>query len=315
MSASHQTVEREGKTLDILTDDESGARLMVARQGAEPVSLARRTPDGAWLGFLNRDAELGAAPDGGWSNHATVMGYYIHRIKGERTFYRGHEIRGGTHSFLRHKTFGPPAVRIDEDGASLSYEMTPGGYLPEEYPYRVRMRLTYLLAPDGALRVHFAFASQEPEISTHVGFGLHPGFAVDSLATCQVLLPAGRYRRLLAPGNFLSGEVQVIDHASGPMPFAKENLQDSYLLDLADVPERVFTVVDTDGGRRVEVDCQEAPYLTLWSSGPRFVCVEPCWGLPDRAEQTPFELKPGIQEIAPGGTLEREFSIRAELLA
>ena len=31
------------------------------------------------------------------------MGYYLHRIKNERTFYRGQEIRGGTHSFLRGK--------------------------------------------------------------------------------------------------------------------------------------------------------------------------------------------------------------------
>ncbi len=39
--------------------------------------------------------------------------------------------------------------------------------------------------------------------------------------------------------------------------------------------------------------------------------MEPCWGLPDAASQTRFEQKEGIQEIAPGGTLEREFTIRA----
>ena len=46
-----------------------------------------------------------ARPAKGWANHATVMGYFLHRIKDERTLYRGQEIRGGTHSFLRGKVW------------------------------------------------------------------------------------------------------------------------------------------------------------------------------------------------------------------
>ena len=73
----------------------------------------------------------------------------------------------------------------------------------------------------------------------------------------------------------------------------------------------VFVIADVFGGRRTEVDCAQAPYVTIWSDGHDFICVEPCWGLPDAHEQVPFEQKAGIQEIAPGGTLEREFVIRA----
>ena len=45
MSTVHTVEELAGKTVDVLTDDASGTRLMVARLGAEPVSLARRNAD------------------------------------------------------------------------------------------------------------------------------------------------------------------------------------------------------------------------------------------------------------------------------
>ena len=86
---------------------------------------------------------------------------------------------------------------------------------------------------------------------------------------------------------------------------------DSYLLEPLDTAGRVFSVDDPAGGRRVEIDAAQAPYVTVWSDGHDFVCVEPCWGLPDAHEQVPFEQKAGIQEIAPGGTLEDGCVIRA----
>ncbi len=103
-----------------------------------------------------------------------------------------------------------------------------------------------------------------------------------------------------------------IDHPGGPMPFDKAELPGSFLLELADVPDATFVVEDPAGGRRTELDYHEAPYVTLWSDGRDFVCVEPCWGLPDHEEQRPFEIKEGMQEIQAGGTLARSFSIRPQ---
>ena len=313
MSSRYEVSERDGKTVDVLTDDTSGTRLVVARLGAEPISLARRGADGPWTGFLWRDDDFSKNPDG-WSNHATVMGYYLHRILNGRTTYRGHEVVGGTHSFLRHKTFPEPEVDIADGRAALTYTMLPSGYEPQEYPFRVSLALTYALEADGALRVRFRFESQEPDLTTHVSFGLHPGFAVGSMVEAQVLLPPGIYRRHLAPGDYLSGETVTIDHPGGPMPFDKAQLPGSFLVEPVDVQEKVFTLVDPVGGRRVAVNCTQAPYLTLWSDGHPYICVEPCWGLPDAHEQVPFEDKAGIQTIEPGGVLEREFAIRATLM-
>jgi len=48
--------------------------------------------------------------------------------------------------------------------------------------------------------------------------------------------------------------------------------------------------------------------------GDDFVCVEPCWGLPDSNPPVAFEDKIGIQVIAPGETFRRGFTIEPEFL-
>ena len=314
MSGSYEFEEKDGLRIDTLINQEAGLRIQVNRQGAELVSLARLGAGGRWTGFLYRDGDT-SIPTEGWKNHATVMGYFVHRLKDEHSLYRGQPIRGGTHSFLRHKHFAPPSV--DAAGGSLTYSIGPGEIEPEEYPLKLQLHLTYslaVIADQPRLLVTFEFENLEPELSAHVSFGLHPGFALGSLAEARVILPKGTYIRHLAPGNFLSGETVRIDHPGGPMPFSKADLPGSFILGLAEVPEPIFTVEDPVGHRQTTLDYCEAPYLTLWSDGHPFICVEPCWGLPDHHEQRPFEEKEGIQEIAPGKVLTRTFSIAPEIV-
>ena len=301
----HEQIVRDEKVFDVLTSEKAGLRLMLSRLGAEPVSLARRDAAGEWRGFLYRDGDLSPAAHG-WNNHATVMGYYVHRLKSERTTYRGREMRGGTHSFLRHKTFDEPDMSVHDGEGSLTYRIAPEDIEPHEYPFRTALAIRYSIQKS-TLRVTFECENQELELSTHVSFGLHPGFAVESLEACEVILPPGVYVRHLAPGNFLSGETERIEHAGGPMPFDKTELPGSFLLELAGVPDREFIV--RDATRETRLDFSEAPFVTLWSDGGNFVCVEPCWGLPDHHQQRPFEEKLGIIEIPPRGILERSFTI------
>ncbi|MDP9292664.1 MAG: hypothetical protein M3O82_09920 [Verrucomicrobiota bacterium] len=309
MAIKHETTEQHGHIVDRLTDPETGIRIAVARAGAELVSLARRQLD-HWTGFLYRDDDL-STPASGWKNHSTVMGYYTHRIKNERSLYRGHEIRGSTHSFLRLKTFAAPTFSADRN--SLTYHLAPESIEPHEYPLRVAFALEYALRED-TLRVTFRFHNEEPGLVAHVSFGLHPGFAATSLDSFEVLMPPGRYIQHFAPGNFLSGETAEIDFEGGPMPFRKDELLKSFLLEMKDVPVPIFVLSDRESRRTVDLNFTGAPFVTLWSDGHPFVCVEPCWGLPDHHEQRPFEKKAGIEEIAPGATLERSITMAPRLL-
>jgi galactose mutarotase-like enzyme len=145
MKFSRREEERDGRQLDVLTNEELGLRIIVSRLGAELVSLARRNEAGEWIGFLHRDNDL-AKPASGWGNHATVMGYFLHRLKNERSLYRGREIRGGTHSFLRHKLFTDVTANLGtNNGASITYRISPNEIALTEYPLKVSLALTYTL--------------------------------------------------------------------------------------------------------------------------------------------------------------------------
>jgi galactose mutarotase-like enzyme len=309
MSFSFQTLDSVAGPLDQITAEDTGLRLVICRTGAEPVSLARRDAEGNWHGFLWRDGKV-EKPESGWGNHATVMGYFVHRLWKQESIYDGHVIRGGNHGFLRSFAFDAPEV--DLQAGTITYSVVPGRIPADAYPYKLALRLSYSVAGD-ALRMTFDFRNNE-EHEVFLGFGWHPGFAVSSLENARLFLPPGTYARQMAPGDFLDGTVQEIPFAGGEMPFAKNDLPGSYLLDLARVPGRRFVLEDPALGHRVECDYAEAPYLTLWSNGAPFLCVEPCWGLPDANPPVPFEQKKGIQRIAAGGVLRASLGVRPSFL-
>jgi galactose mutarotase-like enzyme len=311
MKFSHTQENREGQHLDVLIDEENGLRIVVSRLGAELVSVARINEEGDWVGFLYRDNNI-ATPSKGWANHATVMGDYIHRLKDGHSLYRGREIKGGNHGFLRSKTWHFAGPSIQETGASLEYRITPTDFSADEYPLKVGVNLTYQIEAN-KVGTFFEFRNEEPELTAHVSFGLHPGFAATSFETFHLQMPRGLYRRHLSPGNYLSGQTRDIEFAGGEMPFSKTELPGSIILELVDVPRRQFSYVDPPSGRWVILDLTGVPYLTLWSDGGPFLCVEPCWGLTDHHEQRPFENKEGIQTIAPRGILRASFGMAPEL--
>ena len=311
MKFSHTEDKRDDRHLDILTDEENGLRLIVSRLGAELISLARVNEAGEWTGFLYRDSDL-STPSQGWANHATVMGYYLHRLKNGRSLYRGREIKGGNHGFLRSKTWRLAGFSDEGSGASLRYRITPEDFSPVEYPLKVGVDLTYKIELN-TVSVLFQFQNHEPELTAHVAFGLHPGFAATSFESFHLQMPRGCYRRYFSPVNFLSGQTRDIEFAGGEMPFPKTELPGSIILELVDVPRRLFSYVDPPSGRWMTLNLTGVPYLTLWSDGGPFLCIEPCWGLTDHHEQRAFEHKQGIQTISPGGALRASFSMIPDL--
>src|SRR5213595_1512627 len=141
MKFSHTEENPDGRHLDVLTDEEDGLRITVSRVGAELISMARINEAGEWIGFLYRDNDVTPPPEG-WANHATVMGYYLHRLKNGRSLYRGHEIKGGNHGFLRSKTWHFAGTSLQGSGASLQYSITPNDFSADEYPLNVSVAVT-----------------------------------------------------------------------------------------------------------------------------------------------------------------------------
>jgi galactose mutarotase-like enzyme len=307
MRFQHRTFDQDGHRLTELVDDVNGFRILVDHLGAELVSAARHNPDGTWHGYLYRDGEISTPPDG-WKNHSTVMGFFIHRLLGERSVYQGEEIRGGNHSFLRAKRFSDPEVLL-QDQATLRFRLPADQIAKSEYPRKVDFELDYVLARDH-LEVGFGFENRETDRPAHLSFGLHPGFAVSSIENARIILPAGRFRRHLAPGNFLSGETVDFTSTGGAMPIRPFELPDSFLIEPLDWEEPIVRLHDYGTQRQVEIELSETPFFTIWSDLHPFICIEPCWGLPDDQKQKPFEQKTGIQVVAPQTKLTRRCSFR-----
>jgi galactose mutarotase-like enzyme len=194
----------------------------------------------------------------------------------------------------------------------LKYRITPEDFSPSEYPLRVGVDLTYSI-DNNKLTVFFEFRNHEPELTAHVEFGLHPGFGATSFESFHLQMPRGCYRRYFSPDNYLSGETRDIEFPGGEMPFPKNELPGSIILELVDVRRRNFSYVDPPSGRWMTLDLTGVPYVTLWSDGGPFLCVEPCWGLTDHHEQRAFEDKQGIQTISPGGKLRASLSMAPQL--
>ena len=308
MRFGHRSFEQNGQQLDEVVDLEAGTRIIVSDHGAELVSLAKRTPGQDWIGYLYRDADISVPPNG-WKSHATVMGYYIHRLMGEHTLYEGDEIRGGNHSFIRTKVFASPTLTTGADSATLTYRLPVEAIEKIAYPRQVAFQIGYVLSGQDLTTV-FSFTNQEQSRPAHVSFGLHPGFRVSSIDDARIILPRGKYRRYLAPGNFLSGQTAEFSSAGDSFPCKPFELPDSFLIEPLEVDEAVVKLQDLKEKREVQIGLSEAPFFTIWSDLNPFICIEPCWGLPDHKEQEPFEKKVGIQVIPPQGTLTRQCSFR-----
>jgi galactose mutarotase-like enzyme len=308
MRFQQRSFDQDGHRCTELVDQTSGFRILVDHAGAELVSVARSGPDGTRHGYLYRDGDL-SVPSDGWKNHSTVMGFYIHRLVGERSLYQGEEIRGGNHSFLRTKQFSDPEILLNDHSATMRFHLPSDRIEKSEYPRKVDFSLDYRLVDD-CLEVRFSFKNLEKDRPAHLSFGLHPGFAVSSIENARVLLPKGTYRRHIAPGNFLSGETVDFTSAGGPMSFKPFELPGSFLIEPLDWEESVVRLHDYGTNREIQLDLAETPFFTIWSDLHPFICVEPCWGLPDHHEQEPFEQKTGIQVVPHQDVFTRRCSFR-----
>ena len=227
MKFSHTEENRDGQHLDVLTDEENGLRMVVSRLGAELISMARINEAGNWIGFLYRDGGL-SAPDHGWANHATVMGYYLHRLKNGRSLYRGNEIKGGNHGFLRAKTWHLTGSSTEGSGGSLKYQITPDDFSPTEYPLKVSVDLTYQIDVNG-ISVLFEFRNHEAELTAHVSFGLHPGFGATSFESFHLQMPRGFIGDIFRQAIFCRAK-----RATSNLPVAKCRFQET------NYPDRSF---------------------------------------------------------------------------
>ena len=296
MKFSHSEEKRDDRELDVLVDEENGLRIVVSRLGAELISLARVNEAGKWTGFLYRDNDLSVPSQGGQTTRRSWAIIFI-GSKMVVAFIGATKSKAGIMG-----SFAPRrgALRDSPGREAVPRKISDysGGFFPSRISVEGQSGFNLQIELN-KLSVLFEFQNHEPELTAHVTFGLHPGFAATSFETFHLQMPRGHYRRHFSPGNFFSGQTREIEFPGGEMPFPKTELSGSIILELVDVPRPQFSYIDPPSGRWVTLDLTGVPYMTLWSDGGPFLCIEPCWGLTDHHEQRAFEDKQGIQTISP----------------
>ncbi len=186
-----------------------------------------------------------------------------------------------------------------------------------EYPFRFRLDLRYALdGPRLSITASVRNLGDEPMPAS---FGFHPGF--------RWPLPFGRPRSAHSI-EFASDEpagVRRLDknglltpqrHAT-PVIERRLALDDALFQDDVIIFDEVRSrsvSYGADGGPRIRIGFQDAPYLGVWTKpGTNFVCIEPWHGIADPTGFSgDFREKPGIFIVPAGAGIAITMTISLE---
>lgn len=305
------TTELSGLPGRILRDERFGLEVTILDRGAEPVSLRRYdATNGRWVAHFARDGEVSAASV--WQPlHCTHLGFHAHTLVDRRSPYGGEWVRGEGHGLLPDHPHRRVAASAGPAGAVAAYRIEPEDYSRDLYPRALVFTIEQALR-DGWLEVTYRAENREGARPVHLSFGAHPAFPIAEPESFEIRLAPGTYRHWLIDEQVhLTGETwEIVVDGGFRFPWTIASLASPVMLEMVDVDRPWCVGYDPVAGLGVELDLADRPYLTFWSNAPSFVCIEPIWGLPDAAEQKPFDQKDGILTIPAGGTLARRFRLR-----
>ena len=274
-----------------------GLAATIAADGAELVSL--RAADGAELIW-----QAGPA----WPRHAPILFPIVGRLRGDTLRHGGCGYRMTQHGFARDRRFawverGPAACRLllQDDAQTRA-----------AYPFAFRLEVAYGIARD-TLSIGFTIGNPGPD-ALPASIGAHPAFAWPLTPGAPKDAHTLTFDRPeSAPIRRLSGGLMLPEAA--PSPIQGDTLRLHEDLFAADA-----LILDRPASRSVRYTAAGAPVLTLawenlpqlgiWSKPADFLCIEPWHGYASPADfDGPFEDKPGLLHIPPGGSAQAGLSI------
>jgi galactose mutarotase-like enzyme len=219
------------------------------------------------------------------------------------------------HGFVRWCEFTPVPSGPEE----LVYRL---GYSEEslrQYPFKFELLVKYKLEAN-TLRQSFCVNNldQKPLLFS---VGSHPGFRCplyegEQMEDYYLLFEKPeRLNRLLESGGLLTGETkEFLDGARGKA-LSHSLFPDGELTILEKPASQWLEIRSRVNERMIRIEFAEFPYLGIWSAknDAPFVCIEPWLGIHSTKGDSPdFEIKKGLQKLAPGESLECGFTVTVE---
>ena len=245
-----------------------------------------------------------------WDKHSPILFPVVGRMRdGGRYQFDGSEFVMPKHGFARTSEF----ALVDVQQGSMTFEMTESDATLACWPFRFVLRVRYTLERD-SLRVGFEVSNTD-ERTMYFSLGGHPAFACPLQADrdfadyhLQFETPEMADRWYVENG-LLGCCQQNFFNNTDRMDICSELFDDDALI-FKDLRSNTLTLASDLDERSVQVAFDGCPDLGIWSMGTGFVCIEPWFGYDDPVDfEGPFEQKPGIVSLEPGGTFRPEYRI------
>ena len=283
----------------ILENDQLTVTL--STQGAEAQSVRNKATGQEYLW---------TADPGVWARHAPVLFPIVGKLKDDQYRLGDDTYAMKQHGFARDHDFKV----IEHTDGQITFGLTANPDT-QQYPFNFTLDITYQLT-DNRLDTTYRVINHD-HVDMPFSIGGHPGFLcpaqLDGRWEEYYLLFAQEetLERHLLKNGLRTGETQTVLENSRQLALHRALFEDDALVFTNLASDSVSIVPQSTGEPLVTVEFAGFPYLGIWQKvGADFYCVEPWYGLADRAT-TDGELtrKEGIQTLSPEAKFEATYGM------
>lgn len=277
-------------------------RVILTSVGAEMQSIVKDNAEYLWSG----DASY-------WSEKAPILFPFVGRLTDGKYTLDGKEYRMEIHGFARKL----PYMVVDQERDSITFELTDSRETYCSYPYRFRLRVTYMLNKE---RIDILYSvKNESEQTMYFGIGGHPGFRVPLEKGLEFEDYYLEFGQMCQPDKvehtetcFLNGENRQFKLQDNKKVSLSHTLFDNDAIVLSNMADTV-TLESDKGKRKIKVSYPQMPYLGIWhtpNTEAPYICIEPWTSLPSRQGVVEeLQCKSDLIRLASKEVYENKWSI------
>lgn len=279
-------------------------RLEVASKGAEMTSLKSEKIEYLW----QADPEF-------WPRHAPILFPIVGRLVDHEYIFQGETYRMKQHGFARDNEFR----LIGQTPNSLTFEQKSTQASKKIYPFDFVLQVKYTL--DGKkIIVSYTVKNPSEKERLYFSIGAHPAFNCPFIAEQQRNAYELVFDKKEAPeseakiNGMRINKTDKVFEEPGRFTISDNLFDDDALIFSPNPFSEVTFVYKPTQKKYLRVRFHNFPYLGIWSAKSEsvtpFVCIEPWYGITDRADHNKQLLeKEGLIKLEPQQTFNCSFTI------
>lgn len=259
-----------------------------------------------------------------WEKTSPILFPFIGKLEGSAFLYNNGRYRADKHGFAKNMDFAVTAQ--EKDRVVFAIESTEETL--EKYPFPFLLEVEYRL--EGNSLTETIRVQNQGKETMHFSLGGHPAFACPPIrkgarnakrTDCFVKLYGVDGKEVLyserinKPTGLLTGERIPVAVEKGVFPIS-EHIFDKDALVFAEQGVTAVGFLDQNGEEFIRLEAESCPVWGIWSmadSEAAYVCIEPWWGICDRAGyEGNLEERPYTNHLEGGKVWGKGFKITVE---